>query len=224
MADPVFGQEDRVETPSSLPPELVAKLQGKTAPEQQRIIIDFYQGREKTIIQKAKEAIRVQDSAALPNDQRTPPVTRVNTERQDLNSTELDGARQTLIAAAVNQARIGKKYWDRFDSEIKKIMDQMDPQYRVNFQYWETAYYNLVGANKETLDKEEKDAEVKAAQLLSERANAAPELTVPDAPLHADVTGKILPGLGINEKQYREGQKNIAEGRWPLTFDKAGRP
>lgn len=223
-AGPVFGQDDRVDQPTGLPAELVAKLQGKSVAEQTRLIVEYYQTREKTIIQKAKEAIRTQDPSTIDQPPK-PPVNRVQTERADVvDQKTVDGATITLIAAAKNQAKIGKKYWDRFEAEIEKIMAGMDPQFRVNFQFWETAYNNCVGLNYDLIQKEEKDAEARAATLTAERANAAPEPTLPPAPLPEVVRNKVLPGLGLTEEQYRTGQKNLETGKWPLTFDKAARP
>jgi hypothetical protein len=226
MPDPVFSPDERVDTPQALPSELVTKLQGKSAAEQASLIIDYYSKREKAVIAQAKEAIRTQDPTKVPGHEKG---TTVRTERTDLNQSttvnqpELDGARATLIAAAKVQAARDKKYWDRFLPDVEKIMAGMTPEFQVDFRYWETAYYNLVGQNKAKLDQEDKDAEANAARLTAERASAGHETPEVLEPLPPTVTGKILPGLGITEAQYRTGQKNIAEGKWPLTFDKAAR-
>src|SRR5271166_146184 len=214
---PVFGADERVESAPQLPAELVAKLKDKSAAQQTAIIIDYYSTREKAIIKQAKEAIRTQTpvreegtTVRIERSLDTPPVVQPG---------ELDGARSTLIAAAKVQAARDKKYWDRFLPDIEKIMANMTPEYRVNFEYWETAYYNLVGMNKALLDTEEKAAEARAVQLTAERASAGAETPAIVAPLPSTVTGKILPGLGISEKQYRDAQTNIDKGVWPLTFD-----
>jgi hypothetical protein len=211
MPEPVFDATERVPTNSA--PQLPKELEGKSPAE----IVNYYAKREQGIITQAREAIRANDPTKIPGEK---PNTSVRMERpvENVPAAELDGARATLAAAAETQAKQGKKYWTRFEAEIRGVMSKMALENRVDFNYWEAVYFNLVGQHKDVLETEEREAAAAATRLAAERANAPPEPAgTPPPALPAKVMEKVLPGLGITEDRYRKAATQIEKGEWPLT-------
>lgn len=211
MAEPVFGAEDRVSTT-----DLPAELRNETDPKK---IAAYYQRREASL----RDELR-RNTTPLQN-------TRVQIERPTddasrqpalMSVEEAEAARQTLTVAARQAARIGKKYWDRLSADIERLMDSQPPENRVSSQIWETCYNTLLGMNMDRLVREDAEAASTAARVATERSSAQPEAAATPSPLPAEVTSKILPGLGLTEDQYRTAESNISSGKWPLTAENLG--
>src|SRR5258708_4318930 len=201
MTEPVFGAEDRV-----VQPQLPAELKGITDPAK---IAQYYQQREGALRDELRKA------------QAAPPNSRVVIEQKVdepkpviFSQAEAEGARSTLIEAARVQAKQGKPYWDRLEADILKLVDPLAPEDKVNFKIWETCYYTLLGMNKTKFDEEDKTKAAEATRLAAERSSAPTTPSEQPAPLPIEVTGKVLPGLGLTEAQYRESQDRIAKGVW----------
>lgn len=207
MAEPLFDPSERVSTT-----ELPAEIRNEKDPAK---IAAYYQRREAAL----REEMRRQSAQPTP--------TRVTVERPTdptpqpvtFSAEEATAARGTLTATARQAAKVGKKYWDRLSDDIEKIMKDQPPENQVSSVVWETAYNTLVGMNLERLQKEDTEAAATAQRIATERSAAQPALGETPAPLPVEVTSKVLPGLGIDEKQYREAQDRIASGKWPLTAE-----
>lgn len=210
MTDPVFSAEDRVRQT-----QLPAELQGVTDPVK---VAQYYQQREAQL----REQLRTQTPPQPTRVTVTEPTQPTPSPVATFTAAEATGARETLIAAARSQARQGKKYWDRLSDKIEAFMRQAAPEDQVNSMVWETYYNTLVGMQLTTLLEGDRIAEAEANRLAAERSSAPPERAAAPAPLPVEVTGKVLPGLGINETQYREAQDRMMKGSWPLTADNTG--
>ena len=208
MPEPVFSEADRVTVNNNLP----AELKGVTDPAK---IAAYYQRREGEL----REQLR-----AAPPQQRSSVVIEQRTDDKDkpITQAEAEGARSTLIEAAKTQAAVGKPYWDRLRADIDKLMEPLAPEDKVNFKVWETCYYTLLGMNKTKFDEEDRVKAAEATRLAAERSSAPPAAQEAPAPLPVEVTSKVLPGLGISEKSYRDAQDHISAGRWPLTAENIG--
>jgi hypothetical protein len=206
VPDPVFDQRDRVTDVSQLP----AELRGVTDPVK---IAQYYQGREARLrTELAAQPVKTETSRVT-IEQKTDDKPVVMTQ------AEAEGARSTLIQTARNTAKLGKKYWDRLSADIEKLMSPMAPEDKVNSDVWSTVYNTLVGMNYEKLTSEDAASAAEATRIASERSTAPASLQEAPPPLPIEVTGKILPGLGISEEQYRKSQEHIAKGVWPLTAE-----
>jgi hypothetical protein len=207
---PVFGSEDRVSQV-----ELPAEIRNETDPKK---IAAYYQRREGQIREEMRRTAATPPNSRVQIEQRVdnPPERR---EPAQFSVEEASSARATLIATARQTAKAGKEYWDRLSADIEKVMSEQPPENQVNVNIWETAYNTILGMNMQRLIREDTAARETAARTATERASAPPEQQTAPAPLPVEVTAKILPGLGINEEQYRTSQDNIAKGVWPLTSE-----
>jgi hypothetical protein len=215
---PVFGAEDRVRSEQNNLPQ---ELRNEKDPNK---VAAYYQAREARMREEFRNAEVQRQRTAVTMEQRTdnipPPAQNPNAPAQ-LTQAEAQAARNTLVQTARTAAMTGKKYWSRLESDITTIMSQQPPENQVDVNVWATAYNSLVGANLDRLLREDAEAATAAetARISSERSAAPPGQEPTPPPLPVEVTGKILPGLNITEKQYRDAQSNIAKGVWPLTSD-----
>jgi hypothetical protein len=214
MPEPVFGEQDRVQPAVKVTSDLPAELQGVTDPVK---IAKYYQDRETRLRDAALRAVEAAKG--------TPTPTPTPDKGHPMTPAEIQGARNTLILTAKREASQNKKYWERLQSEIEKIMGACSPEQQVDSATWETAYNSLVGANLARLQAEDREAEATATRIASERANPAADQPVTPGPLDPRVASKILPGLEISEKQYRTADEMLkkADQPWPLTFGKGQR-
>lgn len=228
MPEPIFNEGDRV-PPDKLPPE----LEGKSPLE----IAQFYQGREREIIENARTLIT---KAAAGSHSEPPPVAppppkvtitkeewwndpqkaaeKLLSDRGVTKETfdRLAGSAQaTIIAMAEKLASDGKADWPRFASQIKAVMSRMDAPSQTDPEQWNTAYFAIRGQNTDALIREAKE---ETRKVLTEPVNAPPD--TPAAPRDLNpLEEKVISGLDISADMYRQGEKRMNEGIWPMTTD-----
>jgi hypothetical protein len=223
-SEPLFDSSDRVD---DLPPE----LRGKSVKE----IIAYYTDREKSIkstydsmlqtkyeapAQPAPKQVQEPSSSdwwSNPADsaKRMIQANAVSKEEFDRITS---GAQENLVQTARIVAKENISDWARFEPDIIKMMDTVDPWRRTSPEMWRTVYTYVKGLRSNELVKE---AETRA-KLPSEPVN--PGISTPPPPETVTAQERqIAENLGISEKSFIEARKNMIEGRFPLTMSNIGR-
>lgn len=212
MAEAVFDSSDRVGE-VQLPPE----LEGKSAQE----IAAHYQARERAIL-------------AAGNPQQAPDVTREQYDNDPLAATQrmidansvsraewnqlTTAAQKTLVETAKNNAKQGKKYWDRLAPEIEAAIAKCDPAAQMDSSLWTMAYNEALGRNLATIQSEEAAAELSRQSASAEGVSNGS--TAPEVPrILSSRELQICEGLNITPDQFRRGEKNLAVNKFPVTLD-----
>lgn len=243
---PVFSGSDRVD--GTLPADLAAQLEGKSAQEQQALIIKYYQTRVQTVKDAATAAIaRSATTPGTPGTPAAPRTTATITNQEFWNDpnkavkalqeglmTKDEFNAQTApfqkLAAQVaeNLASANKKYWNKYLTEIRAIMDRCTPADQADVSCWNVAYNNVIGLHWSELEKEA----VTAATTPATEAGQGP---APPAPKVADLAGMkfssnpsktaltVCEGLNIKPETYIQSMDRIEKGVFPgLTLDNRG--
>lgn len=121
---------------------------------------------------------------------------------------------RNAIATAEMLAAKGKKYWERYLPEIRGIMGKLPPHQQAEVAFWDHAYKATLGDHAEELFEEGKRM---GSQPSSESVNpGVPSLEPLDKAPLTEEQKRVIARLGLTEEQYRAGQKNMKEERWPL--------
>lgn len=229
---PVFGTEDHVEVPD---------FTGKSPAE----IAKYYQDREKRVLDEANRRINAAREEATPPPPPAPPQ-RVQITKEQFYENPTEGveavvkdravskddfnrlagpAQKNMIATAKMVASQGKEHWQRFLPAIESIMARMDGYSQIDPDNWEAAYFNVVGFNESKLRAE---AVTKATTKAAEPPQSASEIAAPPTDLNTiSARGKtaadVCEGLNITHDQYREADKMIQTGKWPMTMNNTRR-
>jgi hypothetical protein len=213
MPNNVVGPDDRVEGgapegSAGLPPE----LQGKTQAE----IIEWYNDRERTILDNARrmvdEAHREASQPPAPEERKPVPPNATPMTQADFE--RMTGpARDSLIRVAQMDARLNKPDWDRLLPDIRKIMDNLPADQQMNARVWEEAYYNVRGHITDTLISEARN---RALGLES----APPPTPPPVKPRQLDSAEmRVCEGCGIDTEAYIKAEERLNAGYQPFTVD-----
>lgn len=228
MPDPVFTQNDRVETP--LPPE----IQGKTPAQ----IAQYYQDRERTIRAEAQTAIANAAAGTPPPPvldvrHHTPavlPVTRENFESDPLAATQqminqgtvsraewnamLPAVQSNMIETARDRAKQGKQYWGRVEQVINILTKDADPISKLDTGFWNMAYNAAVGQELGRLQQEDAAAARSSAEPPS--GGSLP----PPAPRELSAQEmRVVSGMQITPDIYRDMETKMRENKFPVTLD-----
>lgn len=202
MPELSFDRVDNVEEPPA-----------NSTPQQ---VKEFYQAREKVIVQNAKNAIASVAAGQPPR----PASNEVRIERptDPPPAPKSNPAQSTLTEAARNvvAGRPGNQHFTRYEGEIRKLMETLIPEQQVDASYWQLAYNNVVGTHMEELTKEAVAAS-KAPVPSAEPASAAPT-PAPAKPELTEKQKKMISGLNLTPEKYFEAQERIDKGVWPVTI------
>ncbi len=223
--EPLFDSSDRVD-------DLPAELRGKSVKE----VIAYYADREKNIKSTYDSMLQAKYEAPQPVVQAAKPqepsssdwwsnptdsakrMIQANAVSKEEFDRITSGAQENLVQTARIVAKENISDWNRFEPDIVKMMETVDPWRRTSPEMWRTVYTYVKGLRSSELVKE---AEARA-KLPSEPVNPG----IGAAPQPETVTDKerqIAGNLGISEKAFIEARKNMIEGRFPLTMSNIGR-
>jgi hypothetical protein len=221
MPDPVFDQNDRVQTPD---------FTGKTPAE----IAQHYQERERRLVAEAARRIDNAERPPAPprNDQpsytnetfaeRPLDTAREVLAREGVTRQEFDRVVTASTANLIDNARFmasqGKQYWGRLSAIIEQYTASADPMAKVDKSFWETAYNAALGANLSTIQAEERAAAA-AASSSSEAPSGGS--TPPPAPrMLTERENRVVDGLGITSDRFRKAEERMASASpFPITLD-----
>jgi hypothetical protein len=205
------------------------ELKGKTPSE----IAAFYQDRETRMTQRMDEMVRNNQAQNLAEPPPPPPppanntpsptdwwnnpgeaVKKVAVTREEFNAAALSVQRNMIeVAQMLAAKRFGD--WPKWENEVMKVMNTLQPHMRTDPEQWVTAYYYVKGHN---YDKGVQEAVVNATRLATESPSPTPSEPVMPKELTKEQK-YVANGLGLSEDKYRQGVKNQAEDKWPITFD-----
>jgi hypothetical protein len=211
-----------------IPPDdddnLPQELKGKKPSE----IAAYYQDREAKLTARLNDAVRVVPQGAQPVVQPAAEPTaqdfwnnpvettkKLSVTREEFNqATKYVQSNMIEMAGLVAAKRF--KDWDKWEGEVRKILSAVPDHLKTDPVQWETAYYYVKG---QQYDRGVKEAAVTATRIATEPV-AAPAGQPTNIPKELTFEEKyVSDGLGLSGEQYRDGKKNLAEDKWPITFD-----
>jgi hypothetical protein len=224
MATPVIPAATVVTTtPTFDDSTLPNELKGKTPAE----IVEYYRNRETLYVNRIDELVAqpprapqvppAVKAAPSPSDFWNDPnsaVRAVAVSREEFNAAAL-GIQSNMIEVACMLTKNKFADFDKWESKVRNVLNNVAPHLKADPGQWETAYYYVKG--------QETDSLVNAATARAVQATSEPPSMIPVTPLIPD---KLTPeesyvakGLGLTEDQYRTGKQQSATNEWPLTFD-----
>lgn len=226
-----FGAEDRV--PANSPPPaqnpnagLPAELANMTPAE----IVAYYQRREQDF-QAQLDARQAAPPVKAPSsdDFWSDPVKATDAQiaaksvsREEFNQMTA-AAQSNLMQSARLICKDRHKDFERFEDDIMKLVNQLQPFQRVDPMIWETAYTQVLGMRSQQLIAE---AEARGRQLAGGNGveSSSPAATEPAAPV--PLTGiqlQVANGLGQSAEKYRKGIERMEKNEWPITLSNIDR-
>jgi hypothetical protein len=201
-------------------------LQGKSAAEvaayyqreNAKLATDLRQARETPPAPITRVEARVPENADFWTDPKgsvTQAIKAGSVSREEFNNASAWVQRQmTEMAEFLTKQKHAD--WDVFAPVINDIMSKIEPAARADSTMWETAYIHARGLNPE---KAVRQAVVPVPAAGPERGS--PGASAPPPP-EAELTSEqeyVRSRMGISKESYRDAQKHIASGTWPLTVD-----
>jgi hypothetical protein len=234
MPEPVFSTEDRVEN-VDVPADVLQK--GPKA------IAEFFSKREQQILTEARTAIaQAKTTSNPPPPKNTPnPPVRLTKEAfwedpekaartlieqgavtKEYFSQLEDNLQKQMIRMAEWMTKEGKTDWEKWAPEIKNIIKTLPAYQQANPDFWDTAYYNVLGIHMKEIQAEAARAATTIASEVPGNAVETPAAPVDLTQIREPQSGKtaayVCEKMGITHDTYRKAMERMDKGQWPQTF------
>ena len=200
-------------------PNLPQELQGKTPAE----IAEYYRNREAEWQARLDAATAVNVNTPAPIAEPTaselwnnpiPSIRKLAPSREEFNAA-VNSAQQSMISVARIVAKENKADWNKWESEVMRIMNALPSHLQADPYQWKTAYTYVKGLAYDSAVKD-------ASALATARGGETPSLP-PNEPAKPQVLTEeqryVTERMGLTSEDYFSAQKNLANNSLPITFD-----